>query len=64
MRSEILFFSRLNHLKKPSDLDEAQLNNLSKEIKNVSLRAYLQKGKTMDYERIGNYLAILIILKD
>ena len=53
LRSEILFFSRLNHLKKPSDLDEAQLNNLSKEIKNVSLRAYLQKGKTMDYDSIG-----------
>ena len=28
-------------------------NNLSKEIKNVSLRAYLQKGKTMDYDSIG-----------
>ena len=48
LRSEILFFSGLNHLQKPSKLSDSQLKQLSKEIKNVSLRAYIKKGRTID----------------
>ena len=53
LRSEILYFSKIIYSAKPSGLDSEKLKKLSKEIKNVSLRAYYQKGKTIDYEYIS-----------
>ena len=53
LRSEILFFSELNHNQKTSMLDEVQKNKLSNAIKDVSVRAYKQKGKTIDFMNIG-----------
>jgi len=52
LRSEILFFSNLNHELKSSELNENQLLKFSKAIKYVSVRAYKQKGKTIDFEII------------
>ena len=52
LRSEILFFSKIMFSLKPSELDTKGLEKLSREIKIVSLRAYYQKGKTIDFEYI------------
>ena len=54
LRSEILFFSGLIHTKKPSQLDKAEISNLAKAIKNTSIRAYKQKGKTVDLNFFKN----------
>ena len=35
---------------RPIDLNEEEINKLSVEIKRVSIRAYLQKGKTLDFK--------------
>ena len=48
LRSEILFFASLMHTQKVSELSRAKLNKLAKSIKEVSVRAYVQKGKTID----------------
>ena len=48
LRSEILFFASLIHTQKVSNLSQHQLIELAKHIKEVSVRAYLQKGKTID----------------
>ena len=52
LRSEILFFSGLMYTLRPIDLNEEEINKLSLEIKRVSIRAYLQKGKTLDFKII------------
>ncbi len=49
LRSEILFFSGLIHTKRPSELNKVQISNLAKAIKDTSIRAYKQKGKTVDF---------------
>ena len=54
LRSEILFFSELNHHQKSSMLNDKQNEKLSLVIKEVSIRAYKQKGKTIDFMSIGN----------
>ena len=54
LRSEILYFSELMFSLKPSSLKDDSLVKLAKEIKKVSLRAYYQKGKTIDNEFISN----------
>ena len=54
LRSEILFFSGLVHTKKPSELNDKQMHNLASSIKNTSIRAYKQKGKTIDYDYFNN----------
>ena len=51
LRSEILFFSKLHYRDKPTLLKKNQLTNLSNQIKKVSLRAYVQKGKTLNYDK-------------
>ena len=51
LRSEILFFSKLHYRDKPALLKKNQLTNLSNQIKKVSLRAYVQKGKTLKYDK-------------
>lgn len=48
LRSEILFFASLIHTQKVSELSQVKLNKLAKSIKEVSVRAYVQKGKTID----------------
>ena len=45
LRSEILFFSKLMYFVKPINLSEKQLIEISKNIKDVSMRAYFQKEK-------------------
>ena len=52
LRSEILFQAKVNHDKRIVDLNESEISILSKAIKDVSLRAYRQKGSTLDYEWI------------
>ncbi len=47
LRSEILFYSKIMYNKKPKDLDIDEKNLLSKNIKDVSIRSYKQKGKTI-----------------
>ena len=54
LRSEILFFSELNHNQKSSMLKDKQKEKLSLVIKEISIRAYKQKGKTIDFISIGN----------
>ena len=54
LRSEILFFSELNHNQKSSMLNDKQNEKLSLVIKEISIRAYKQKGKTIDFISIGN----------
>tara|TARA_Y100000996_G_scaffold212318_1_gene166746 strand:+ start:927 stop:1751 length:825 start_codon:yes stop_codon:yes gene_type:complete len=54
LRSEILFFSELNHNQRSSMLNEKQKEKLSLAIKEVSIRAYKQKGKTIDFISIGS----------
>ena len=41
------------HTLKPSVLDDKALKKLSREIKDVSVRAYHQKGKTLNYHYIA-----------
>ena len=53
LRSEILFFTGLNHNFKPIDLNKTELEKLTKSIKKVTTRAYKQKGRTLDYEEMG-----------
>ena len=48
LRSEILFFASLSYTQRVSELTQGQLYILAKSIKDVSLRAYMQKGKTVD----------------
>ena len=48
LRSEILFFSLLHHSQKVSELNQNQVLSLGKAIKEVTERAYFQKGKTID----------------
>ena len=48
LRSEILYFCGLNYKNKPSELNQSKLFRLSKSIKDVSIRAYVQKGRTID----------------
>ena len=48
LRSEILFFASLMHTQKVSELSRAKIDKLAKSIKEVSVRAYVQKGKTID----------------
>ena len=58
LRSEILFFSGLMPGLRPKDLKCDQLRQLSSSIKNVSVRAYKNKGNTIDKNdfqaRFGN----------
>mgnify|MGYP003322980368 CR=1 FL=1 len=49
-RSEILFFSSVMYYKKPSELTDSQLELLADSIKRISMRAYYQKGNTLDKE--------------
>ena len=48
LRSEILFFASLQHTQKVSNLKEQKILDLANSIKEVSNRAYIQKGKTID----------------
>ena len=48
LRSEILFFASLIHTQKISELSQIQLIKLANCIKEVSVRAYIQKGKTIN----------------
>jgi len=48
LRSEILFFASLQHTQKVSNINDQQVLDLAISIKEVSIRAYLQKGKTID----------------
>ena len=50
LRTEILFHAQVNHLLRPCDLNKKSIDILSKAIKDVSCRAYVQKGKTLDYD--------------
>ena len=50
LRSEILFFAKLMYHQKASELDQDQNTKLSQCIKDVSLRSYKQKGKTIFYD--------------
>ena len=50
LRSEILFFSNLMYYQKPKDLSSIQLELLADSIKKISMRAYYQKGNTLDKE--------------
>lgn len=50
LRSEILYHAQVNHLSRPCDLNKNSIDILSKAIKDVSCRAYVQKGKTLDYD--------------
>ncbi len=52
LRSEILFFSNINHTQKSSSLELKKNKNLALNISNVSSRAYKQKGVTLDLEYI------------
>ena len=52
LRSEILFFSKLMYFAKPINLSEKQLIEISKNIKDVSMRAYFQKGKTLNLNQL------------
>jgi len=65
LRSEILFFSGLLPMTRPSDLDENQIYNLSNSIKCISMRAYHQKGNTIDKDdfskRFGNIFNFRLI---
>ena len=58
LRSEILFFSGLLPSVRPKELDHLQMMTLSESIKMTSVRAYEQKGITIDQEefsdRFGN----------
>ena len=47
LRSEILFYSKIMYDKKPKDLNLDEKNSLSKNIKDISIRSYKQKGKTL-----------------
>ena len=48
LRSEILFFSNINHTQKASSLELKRNKNLALHISCVSYRAYKQKGVTLD----------------
>lgn len=50
LRSEILFYSKCMYDDKSSILDVDQNRLLAKNIKDVSMRAYEQKGKTIFYD--------------
>ena len=50
LRSEILFFSNTMYYNKPRELTDYQLELLADSIKRVSMRAYYQKGNTIDKE--------------
>ena len=50
LRSEILFFSNTMYYNKPRELVDYQLELLADSIKRISLRAYYQKGNTIDKE--------------
>ena len=52
LRSEILFQAKINHDKKTCDLNDSEISKLSMAIKDISIRAYQQKGSTLDYEWI------------
>ncbi len=52
LRSEILFFSGVMYYEKPIVIDDEKLLSLANNIKKISLRAYHQKGYTLDM----NYL--------
>ena len=58
LRSEILFFCGLLPSVRPKELDDLQMVKLSEYIKIISVRAYKQKGITIDQEefsdRFGN----------
>tara|TARA_S200000501_G_scaffold147655_1_gene139334 strand:- start:325 stop:1140 length:816 start_codon:yes stop_codon:yes gene_type:complete len=58
LRSEILFFSGLMPSTKPNNLTKVQSETLAMSIKQISMRAYYQKGNTIDKmdfnERFGN----------
>jgi len=54
LRSEILFFSKLNHTLKSSLLTLEENKVLCLFIKKVSLQAYKQKGQTLDLNYIKN----------
>ena len=49
LRSEILFFAKCMYHQRSSDLNNEQNIKLAKSIKDVSVRAYEQKGKTIFY---------------
>jgi len=65
LRSEILFFSGLLPTIRPSDLDADQIYNLSNSIKCISMRAYHQKGNTIDKDdfskKFGNIFNFRLI---
>ena len=52
LRSEILFQAKINHDKKICNLNDSEISKLSMAIKDISIRAYQQKGSTLDYEWI------------
>tara|TARA_B100001057_G_scaffold102258_1_gene99488 strand:- start:591 stop:1406 length:816 start_codon:yes stop_codon:yes gene_type:complete len=58
LRSEILFFSGLMPTLRPNDISKNKLRNLAESIKNISVRAYKNKGRTIDnkdfQKRYGN----------
>ena len=54
LRSEILFFSGLLPTVKPCELNHNQMYNLSNSIKYTSIRAYHQKGNTIDKDDFSN----------
>ena len=50
LRSEILFYSKCMYSDKSSILSDKKNRSLATNIKNVSMRAYNQKGKTIFYD--------------
>lgn len=50
LRSEILFFSKIMYNQNASQLTDDQNELLSKNIKDVSMRTYRQKGKTIFFD--------------
>ncbi len=52
LRSEILFQAKITHDKKICNLNDSEISKLSMAIKDISLRAYQQKGSTLDYKWI------------
>ena len=46
LRTEILYAARVHHALRPMDLDEAQLGELSRQIRRLARRAYETKGET------------------
>lgn len=46
LRTEILYAARLHHARRPMDLDEEQLGELSRQIRRIAQRAYATKGET------------------